>query len=391
MVANGQLVGSDYIFYDASGSANYSHFTLSSLNLASASVSGLYQLGAQAGLVAGYMAPIPSEWQSALGAPYLTGQANIPIISRTSSGPAAFGFNPSQLGSSTAPVTPYVYYPLAHALGLTEGPANPLQSGNARTNGVVFAPGTSTVLFFGSTGTNYEGYGDPAPWGDPYFDKGPHSLNGQYAFQVWAYNANDLVAVKQGLLQPWQVVPYDVWNFELPITTANKRVGGVAFDPASGRVYVSILGADQGYAYHSMPLIEVFQINLNATLPTKPHIGTLAGTPTLTDTTGTPLPGPIAAGTSVDFTAGNIYAMSPGVSITQVAFYLDLNQDGVLQPSTDRLLGYGTASTAANANHNWVLTFSTAGLAPGSYTVFAQALDSNGQWSDPIAMTLTIQ
>ena len=75
-----------------------SHFVLSSLNLSTASVGGLYQVGTQgAGLVAGYMTPIPSEWQAALGDTYLTGQADIPIISRTSSGPAAFGFNPSDL------------------------------------------------------------------------------------------------------------------------------------------------------------------------------------------------------------------------------------------------------------------------------------------------------
>ena len=36
-------------------------------------------------------------------------------------------------------------------------------------------------------------------------------------FQVWAYNANDLLAVKNGTLQPWQVQPYDVWKFNVPV------------------------------------------------------------------------------------------------------------------------------------------------------------------------------
>jgi hypothetical protein len=394
-VVNGKLIGTDYVFYDAGGGAVDSHFTLSSLNLATATLGGMYQVGTQpAGLVAGYMAPIPSDWQGPLGAPYLTGQADIPIIARTSSGPAAFGFDPSQLGSSVAPATPYVWYDNAnHPLGPYIGPANPLQSGNGLVNGVVFAPGTSSVLFFGSTGINYEGYGLPADWNDPYFDKGPHSLNGQYAMQVWAYNANDFVAVKQGTLQPWQVVPYDVWNFDVPITTGGKRIGGVAFDAATGRLYVSVMDADHGYAFHSLPLIEVYQLTLPSgpAQPAAPQIGTLVGTPASTDATGTPVTGAVAAGTSMDLTAGDVYAIDQGASVTQVKFYLDTDNDGVLQTSSDQLLGSGTPSSVANANHNWLLTISTTGLSSGNHTIFAQAQDSDGLLSDPIAMTLSIQ
>jgi uncharacterized protein (DUF2141 family) len=54
------------------------------------------------------------------------------------------------------------------------------------------------------------------------------------------------------------------------------------------------------------------------------------------------------------------------------------------------LLGYGTPSTIANANHNWTLTMSTAGLTAGTYTVYAMAQDSNGDWSTPTTTTLTI-
>ena len=54
--------------------------------------------------------------QDELGAPYLTGQAALSIISRTSSGPAAFGFDPQRLGAAVTPATPLVEYPLAHPL-----------------------------------------------------------------------------------------------------------------------------------------------------------------------------------------------------------------------------------------------------------------------------------
>ena len=377
------MLGSVYNTYDGAGTAPDAHFLLNSLNQATAHVSGDYQVGdVGGGLTSGYMAAIPSEWQAALGASYLTGQADISIIGRSSSGPAAFGFNPSAVGSTTAPVTPYLYYPVDKPLGAYEGPANPLQSGTSQIGGVVFAPGSSSVLFFGTTGINEEGYGEAATYGDTnHNDKGPHSLNGQYAFQVWAYNANDLAAVKQGTMQPWQLQPYDVWNFTLPNADGSSRVGGVAFDASTGRIYVSVLSADSQAAYTSLPLIEVFQLNLTGpTGAQAPQIGTLAATPS------TLAPGPVAAGTSVTLTAGNVYDINgtAGSSVVGVKFYLDSNGDGVLEPGTDTLLGNGTVS-----GHNWTLTLST-GLSSGTHTIFAQALDSNGLLSDPFAITLTI-
>jgi hypothetical protein len=364
-----------------------SAFVLNSLKLSSATVTGLDQVGTLgAGLVAGYMAPIPAEWQAALGAPYLIGQADINIVSRTSSGPAAFGFNPANLGPNVTPTTPYVYYPANNPLGPYEGAADPLQNDNSRVNGVVFVPGTSSVLFFGSTGTDYSGYGEPGTYGDTENTaKGPHSLNGQYALQVWAYNANDLVSAAQGKLQPWQVQPYDVWNFTLPVSSI--QVGGVAFDPSTGRIYVSVVDSDNQQPYTNLPLIEVFQVHMpSATAqPVAPQVGALAATPS------TDAPGPVSAGTSVTLTAGNVYAISPGASVAQVAFYLDTNNNGTLNTATDQLLGYGAQSTIPNAEHNYTLTIPTSGLKPGTYTVFVVAQDSDGLFSDPISTTFTIQ
>jgi PKD repeat protein len=386
LVANGELIGTEYAYYTGAYTQTTSHFVLDSLNLATANVGGLYQLGDQARLEAGYMAPIPQEWQPALGAPDLTGQADIPIVTATSSGPAAFGFDPRQLGAGVAPATPYLYYPSDTPLGAYTGPANPLQSGTASVNGAVFVPGSSSVLFFGKTGTNYEGYGEPASYGDGLDGgKGPHSLNGEYSFQVWAYDAHDFVAVKNGTMQPWQVQPYDVWNFKLPIP--GYEVGGVAFDPSSGRIYVTETNVDGQAPGSWLPLIQVFQVNLNPpgiAGPIAPQIGSLAATPS------TLLPGPIPAGTLVNLTAGNVYAISPGANVKQVVFYLDTNNNGALDTGTDQVLGYGTSSAAPNAEHNWATTFSTAGMASGTYTVFAQALDSNGLFSSASAGTLTI-
>src|SRR5262249_33675379 len=142
----------------------------------------------------------------------------------------------------------------------------------------------SSVLFFGVTGTNatsYQNGGPAAPW----------VVNNEYALQVWAYNANDFLAVKQGLLQPWQVQPYDVWNFTLPGYTPQggqqSAIGGVTFDPSTGRLYVSLLNADRVGSTGYLPLIEVFQVNVPSVPPTSapPQVGTLAATPDLSQIT----------------------------------------------------------------------------------------------------------
>jgi hypothetical protein len=386
MVQNGHLYGSVYGAYDTTGSPGV-FFDLNSTNLASATAKS-FTLGGD-GTANGYMFPIPPEWQAALGASYLAGQADISIVRRTSSGPAAYGFDPTQ--GSSSQLTGFLYYPVNNPLGAYEGPANPLQSGTSQIGGAVFVPGTSSVLFFGTTGINYEGYGEPGDYGDPnHTSKGPHSLNGQYAFQVWAYNANDLVAVKQGLMQPWQVQPYDVWNFTLPNANAGNSIGGVAFDPGTGRLYVSVVGADTQQPYTSLPLIEVFQLTLpGPSGPQAPQIGTLAATTTQAAPSGSTspyAPGPIPAGTPVVLTAGNVYDINGnGSTVVGVKFYLDSNKDGILEPGTDTFLGNGTVS-----GHNWTLTVSTTGLSSGTYTIFAQAVESDGLLSDPFAMILTI-
>jgi uncharacterized delta-60 repeat protein len=99
-------------------------------------------------------------------------------------------------------------------------------------------------------------------------------------------------------------------------------------------------------------------------------------------------PNPVAAGSNVTLTASNITDGNPGSSITQVAIYLDSNNDGTLEPGTDQLLGYATQTSPGV----WSLTDSSAfGLTAGTYTLFAQAEDSDGVFGDPVALTLTVQ
>lgn len=246
LVVGGKLIGSLYVFYDADAKARDSHFRLDSLDLAAARVHGLYAVGKLGGgFTGGYMAEVPPEWRQTLSASYLTGQAALSIIGRTSSGPAVFGFDPARLGPAASPATPYLYYPLSHPLGKIDR-KNPYFNGNTEVRGVFFAPGTRSVLFFGSHGTGDVYYGEAAPANDKArAAKGWHSVNGQYQYQVWAYDANDLVAVKDGKRKPWDIRPYAVWKLEFPVDEHGKHIGGVAFDPGTNRLYVSQMHADE--------------------------------------------------------------------------------------------------------------------------------------------------
>jgi uncharacterized delta-60 repeat protein len=110
-------------------------------------------------------------------------------------------------------------------------------------------------------------------------------------------------------------------------------------------------------------------------LATGPQIGSFTASPDS-----------VAAGSSVTLTAANVVALNPGSTVTQVAFYQDSNGDGILEPGTDLLLGYGVQTSPGV----WTFTFSTAGLTRRTYTLFAQAQDNYGVLGDPLVISETV-
>jgi len=87
----------------------------------------------------------------------------------------------------------------------------------------------------------------------------------------------------------------------------------------------------------------------------------------------------VASGSSLTLTASNLTDGNPGATVTQVAFYAQVN-------GSNTLLGYGTQSSPGV----WTFSF-TVSLVPGTYTLCAQATDSFGALGDPVALTLTVQ
>jgi len=275
MVYGNRLYGTASIFYDANNTQRVSHYSRS-LQLNQPSFSGWSQVWetGHSGFVSGWMAAVPSEWQAKLGGPAITGQCCIPIVWRTSNGPAALAFNPAQIGQAAVSATPLLYYTLEHAtLGPWEG-SSPTYGSTTQINGVAVIAGTRTVLYVGRNGIGEMCYGNGTgnlslvgtfgTDGERYCydptnsDKGQHAY--PYRYQVWAYDLNDFAAVKAGTKQPWDVVPYGVWPLSFPTPEGTVRVGGVAYDAQRQLLYISQRGADPD-GYSSRPVIHAFRLD----------------------------------------------------------------------------------------------------------------------------------
>ncbi len=92
-----------------------------------------------------------------------------------------------------------------------------------RTGQFCYGPGTDNSRLVGTpAGGGFVYCYDPLS-----FDQGQHAY--PYNFQFWAYDLNDWAAVKAGTKQPWEVKPYGVWPFTLPMPYG-VRIGGVGYD-----------------------------------------------------------------------------------------------------------------------------------------------------------------
>jgi len=257
MVYEGRLIVSGSTYYDADGTQANSH-GVSGLDLSLGSdFDGWYRfnpaLAANPRSLGGYMTIIPLEWQALLGGPALTGNCCLPIISNSSAGPAATVFDPADVGvSGVLTGTTVLYYPIQHPLE-PENTQNEYFNLATQMGGIAFPSGTRSVLFIGRQGTGPYCYGDGAPCGDLCDgSKGTHAY--PYRHQIWAYDANDLLAVKNGAAQPWEIRPYAIWALGDMDSSGCAAISGAAYDPMTNRQYVA---ADYG----DEPIIHVYTID----------------------------------------------------------------------------------------------------------------------------------
>ncbi|OFZ19484.1 MAG: hypothetical protein A2X94_09040 [Bdellovibrionales bacterium GWB1_55_8] len=310
-----KLIGSAYAYYDAGHQAVRSHFR-SGLNLATAGdFEGMFELGSkptpvpQAGFIGGYMTAIPSNWQAELGGKVLTGMSALSILGRTSSGPAAFAFDPDQLGPMPAPVSALLYYPIDHQTIGTYYSSQTLYNKGSHHSGVVFPSGTATILYTGKHGLGEACYGpgtdiqaehgnrynspppdntcrgiamtntaDPCCYDPVNFNKGAHAY--PYVDFVWAYDAADLARVKAAgrivddpspnlvdsalpssteSYKPWHIKPYATWTLTYPTIQEGYGLssGASAYDDENRTLYTVQVMTDN----YSLPVIHMFRIS----------------------------------------------------------------------------------------------------------------------------------
>ena len=269
LVHNGKLIVTAYSDYDADSTQTLSHFR-SGLDLsaaddatAPAEVSGT----ANSRSKAGYMTAIPAEWQGPLGGKALTGNCCLNIMASSSAGPSATVFDPDAVGT-TAPVPgqTVLFYPIGNPLTQSGTHPNPIFVQSDSVVGVAFPPGTSSVLFVGRHGkgpycygpgtTDTSLHGTPDGEGNTWcYDpvsasKGTHAF--PYVHQIWAYDANDLVAVKNGKREPW-LQPYATYELNAVNASGGATIAGATFDPATGRLFLT-------EQYGQSPRVHVFHI-----------------------------------------------------------------------------------------------------------------------------------
>jgi hypothetical protein len=256
-----RLLVSVFTEYDADQDAEKSHYVC---NTSLSSCTGPYVFSGSntPGWTAGPMALVPSGWQALLGGKALTGLCCVSIINRTSRGPTATAFNPSDVGvTSPVPGTRLVGYDPSHPTlgewnGNGAGGATETWNNAFWTRAIAFVPNTRSVLFVGRGGAGDYCYGfgtdNPALHRTDYngihvycYDPDYVAVQGDhdypYKLVVFAYDANDLAAVKAGTMNYWEPVPYATWaidnNYTDVVTPATAGNGSGFFDPATNRLY----------------------------------------------------------------------------------------------------------------------------------------------------------
>lgn len=261
-----------YSYYDGNGTQTANVFKMSRATLGSQV--GPYRISElNPGITTGYLGKIPTAWRTVLGYDSLAGQCCVAIIDRSSQGPAVSGFNIADISpSATAPATLLVGYPYPNAncgFWSATGPTTYCFTAADSMGGVMWASGTKSILFFGTHGlspTNCYGYGtlDTSLVGTAASDgtlycydaagsKGPKTY--PYIAQVWRYKAQDFLDVKNGLKEPYDVLPDATWNFGIGSPFANDpgiRIRSVVYDDTTRKIYITI-GTEEVYVFEYLP------------------------------------------------------------------------------------------------------------------------------------------
>jgi hypothetical protein len=271
-IYNGNLYQSFKVAYSQPSLSNYFKRTGTSVNAGTVSGPFAFNASGDLGYFTGPVCSVPTAWQTALGGPMLQGSWQISNPEPQGNGPLVASFDPDTLGSTPATINLLASY----------SDTNPVSSTtpNYYTNwarsvdfisGMAFPTGSKSVLAIGRHGIGRRSYGTPQQFaGDPGFvlydpigaDKGWHSY--PYTYAVYAYNADDLAAVKAGSKLPYQVKPYAVWSIEFPgqnSQTTNLCNDSACFDSVNNRLFFLERESPRCQLILE-PIIHVFQVTV---------------------------------------------------------------------------------------------------------------------------------
>ncbi len=266
-----ELLINAYEYYDAPGDNTLSLLVVRDANdLAGSTVDGYFAVRGGPGHTAGWMSPVPAPWRAVLGGAYLMGHSGgIPIISRSSVGPSAFLFDPRDVVGRSAPPGPVATrrlldFSLKHPLHkdlLNRSGKNDLWTHLSRAVYGIIVPGTRTYATFGSSGGNASGVGYKIvqDTGRKTGGYSSYAAADNYHY-YWLWDASDLAAVRAGRLAAHEVRPYEHGRFHTPFEGPSHELGGGAFDPAGGLIYLTALGADDGQGrYQNPPVVMAYR------------------------------------------------------------------------------------------------------------------------------------
>jgi hypothetical protein len=214
----------------------------------------------------GWISPIPAAWQAALGGTHISGFSSgttRAIISRLSLGPSAYVMDPDDLinpipaNGTQISTTTLMEFPYPNSMGVNN-PANvdsELSSAGSiwnfisETNYGFIVPGTDTYLCIGFDGGFNSGVGYKLRNNTTGVDTGDWDAvdPNDYRNIYMMFDVNDLVDAKNGVINPYDIVPYEMGEISIPYGGSQqtlKRVSGATYDTATGRLYIALLDVD---------------------------------------------------------------------------------------------------------------------------------------------------
>jgi hypothetical protein len=273
VVVNGMVVGTAYGYYTSTDTPVW--VLDDATDITNANERGFFDISGRQ-VYGGWINEIPTEHQAALGGTHLIGfsmAGDRAILSKYSNGPSmavidldgiTSGSPPSN--GSTISITPLMEF--SQPNGLTPE-ASLGASGTAWTymsGGEIgfIVPNTRTYMVIGTSGGHATGstYWDPhPPWSD-YKGYGPLSEEDEYNY-YWMFDLDEILAA-ENLYDPR---PYEhgvllVAFDNGPGDNSLHKIGGVAFDKNTGRLYISLDRADNSQASESaLPLVVAYDLS----------------------------------------------------------------------------------------------------------------------------------